>query len=165
MCLAQGPQSSDTGEAGTRGPSVSSQALYHYATALPKQELCTHPLGDPSKELSQWDMLYDHNFKLINLANQLDLWFKHEKPRNKARSQCLGQSDSKWYAPLCHPKRNHHPKFGIPTSNNIGDMLWTQQFLKLGQRSRSQWPKNGLWHSGIPRCIYIPNLELLFQRI
>ena len=23
-------------------------------------------------------------------------------------------------------KRNHHPKFGIPTSNNIADMLWTQ---------------------------------------
>ena len=35
MCLAQGPQRSDTGEARTRGPSVSSQALYHWATALP----------------------------------------------------------------------------------------------------------------------------------
>ena len=33
MCLAQGPQRSDTGEARTRGPSVSSQALYHWATA------------------------------------------------------------------------------------------------------------------------------------
>ena len=29
MCLAQGPQRSDAGEAQTRGPSVSSQALYH----------------------------------------------------------------------------------------------------------------------------------------
>ena len=29
MCLAQGPLRSDAGEAGTRGPSVSSQALYH----------------------------------------------------------------------------------------------------------------------------------------
>ena len=36
MCLAQGPQRSDAGEARTRGPSVSSQALYHWATALPK---------------------------------------------------------------------------------------------------------------------------------
>ena len=35
MCLAQGPQRSDAGEALTRGPSVSSQALYHWATALP----------------------------------------------------------------------------------------------------------------------------------
>ena len=35
MCLAQGPQCSDAGEARTRGPSVSSQALYHWATALP----------------------------------------------------------------------------------------------------------------------------------
>ena len=36
VCLAEGPQSSDTGEARTRGPSVSSQALYHWATALPQ---------------------------------------------------------------------------------------------------------------------------------
>ena len=35
MCLAQGPQRSDASEARTRGPSVSSQALYHWATALP----------------------------------------------------------------------------------------------------------------------------------
>ena len=35
MCLAQEPQHSDAGEAQTRGPSVSSQALYHWATALP----------------------------------------------------------------------------------------------------------------------------------
>ena len=34
MCLAQGPHCSDAGEARTRGPSVSSQALYHWATAL-----------------------------------------------------------------------------------------------------------------------------------
>ena len=35
MCLAQGPQHSDAGEARTLSPSVSSQALYHWATALP----------------------------------------------------------------------------------------------------------------------------------
>ena len=35
MCLAQGPQRSDAGEAETRGPSVWSQALYHRATKLP----------------------------------------------------------------------------------------------------------------------------------
>ena len=39
MCLAQGPQRSDAGEARTRHPSVSSQALYHWATALPSIEL------------------------------------------------------------------------------------------------------------------------------
>ena len=37
MCLAQGPQGSDAGEARTRGLSVSSQALYHWANALPIQ--------------------------------------------------------------------------------------------------------------------------------
>ena len=36
MCLAQGPQRSDAGEALTGGPSVLSHALYHWATALPK---------------------------------------------------------------------------------------------------------------------------------
>ena len=37
MCIAQGPQRSDAGEARARGPSVSSQALYmyHWATTLP----------------------------------------------------------------------------------------------------------------------------------
>ena len=35
MCLAQRPQRSDAGEAWTHCPSVSSQALYHWATALP----------------------------------------------------------------------------------------------------------------------------------
>ena len=41
MSLAQGPQRSDAGEAWTRGPSVSSQALYHWATALPFNLLYT----------------------------------------------------------------------------------------------------------------------------
>ena len=36
MCLAQGPQRSDAGEAHTCCPSVWSQALDHRATALPK---------------------------------------------------------------------------------------------------------------------------------
>ena len=35
MCLAQGPQRSDAGEPRTRDPLLLSQALYHWATALP----------------------------------------------------------------------------------------------------------------------------------
>ena len=35
MCLAQGLQRSDAGEARNRGPLVLSQSLYHWATALP----------------------------------------------------------------------------------------------------------------------------------
>ena len=36
MCPAQRPQRSDAAEGRARGPSVSSQALYHWASALPK---------------------------------------------------------------------------------------------------------------------------------
>ena len=71
----------------------------------------------------------------------------------------------KWYMTLRYPKMHPHTKFGIPNSKNIRDMLWTQLFLKLGQRPRSQWPKNGMWHPVIQRCIYTPNLEFLSQRI
>ena len=39
MCLAQGPQGSDAGEARTRSPLVLSQALYHWATALPQKPI------------------------------------------------------------------------------------------------------------------------------
>ena len=41
MCLSQGPQRSDAGEAWSRGPSVSSQALYYLATALPSVTILT----------------------------------------------------------------------------------------------------------------------------
>ena len=44
----------------------------------------------------------------------------------------------KWNMTLRYPKMYPHTKFGIPNSKNIRDMLRTQQFLKLGQRSRSQ---------------------------
>ena len=38
MRLDKGPQCNDAGEARTRSLSVSSQALYHWATALPFQD-------------------------------------------------------------------------------------------------------------------------------
>ena len=56
-----------------------------------------------------------------------------------------------------------HTKFGFPNSKKIRDMLGTQLFSKLGQRSRSPWPKNGMWHPVIPRYIYTPNLEFLLK--
>ena len=33
-----------------------------------------------------------------------------------------------WCATLCHPKMHQRTKLGIPTSNNIGDMLRTRLF-------------------------------------
>ena len=50
MCLGQGPQHSDAGEARTRGPSVSSQALYHWATALPVDWDVKHQIKQNNKE-------------------------------------------------------------------------------------------------------------------
>ena len=33
-----------------------------------------------------------------------------------------------WYVTLRHTKIQPHTKFGIPTSNNVGDMLRTRLF-------------------------------------
>ena len=56
MCLAQGPQRSDAGEARTRGPSVSSQALYHWAkqgrTAMVLPAGCPHSVEVDNKSQS-----------------------------------------------------------------------------------------------------------------
>ena len=62
MCLAQGPQGSDAGEAQTRSPSASSQALYHWATALPD--------WDGSFEYPQ-HMFWLRNKKIIFLLRTL----------------------------------------------------------------------------------------------
>ena len=51
MCLAQGPQHSDAGEARTCSPSVSSQAFYHCATALPVAILLSGNQGSKSNIL------------------------------------------------------------------------------------------------------------------
>ena len=60
MCLAQGPQPSDAGEARTRGLSVSSQTLNHWATALPKTG------WNPS--IISSDSMRKHNFDLENVC-------------------------------------------------------------------------------------------------
>ena len=70
------------------------------------------------------------------------------------RSEVKVKVTSKRYMTLHHLKMHQHTKCGFPISNNVRDMLWTQLLLYLGQRSRSQWPENGMWHSAIPRCIY-----------
>ena len=44
MCLAQGPQRSDPGEARTHDPLILSQALYHRATA-PKSKISSVSIG------------------------------------------------------------------------------------------------------------------------
>ena len=44
----------------------------------------------------------------------------------------------RWYITLCHPKMHAHTKFGIPTANNIRDMLLTRIFLKNYVRGQGQ---------------------------
>ena len=53
----------------------------------------------------------------------------------ETRSEVKVTMTQVWYATLRH---HAHTKFGIPTSNNIRDMLRTRIFQKLGQRSRPQ---------------------------
>ena len=65
MCLAQGPQHSDAGEARTRNPSVSSQAVYHWANALP----CSYVLYLIAL-FCYVIQLIKHDYKYINIS-----WF------------------------------------------------------------------------------------------
>ena len=96
-------------------------------------------------------------------------------PILETRSEVKATVTGKWNVTIRHfkmyshtklPSKMHlHTKFRIPTLKNVRDVLQTQEFLKLGQRSMSQWLEYGTWHSAIPRCISIPNLEFLSQRI
>ena len=65
MCLAQGPQRS---EAWTQGPSVSSQALFHRATALPARG---HMFYIGLLKVKTWKNLFVWNHK----AQSLDIWY------------------------------------------------------------------------------------------
>ena len=70
MCLAQSSQRSDAGEARTRRTSVSSQALYHWATALP---ILRSMLFDNNKNNFNYLVMFCHNvlyFILITKNNQ-----------------------------------------------------------------------------------------------
>ena len=78
MCLAQGPQRSDAGEARTRAPSVSSQALYHLATALPTKTVVT--LGRVQS------ILLDGCWVRVCIFNNFDMnifWFKVKKGKDQ----------------------------------------------------------------------------------
>ena len=67
MCLAQGPQRSDAGEARTRGRSVSSQALYHYATALPDDKICEKNTSFDRSMIKLWEPVVGIIFYEIHL--------------------------------------------------------------------------------------------------
>ena len=51
----------------------------------------------------------------------------------KTRSEVKVTLTQGWFVTLHHPKMHAQTKFGIPTSNNIRDMLRTYIFSKLGQ--------------------------------
>ena len=75
MCLARGPQRSNAGEARTHGPSFSSQALYHWATALP--QLC--------RDRSSWvePVLSKDKCVLLKDITQWRRWDSNPRPRVK----------------------------------------------------------------------------------
>ena len=62
MCLAQEPQHSNAGEARTHGPSVSGQALYHWATALPQTQIPIDSVFDKKCKNDTNTLYYTHDY-------------------------------------------------------------------------------------------------------
>ena len=65
MCLAQRPQRSDAGEAQPCSPSVSSQALYHCATAISHRDI--HVIKDGTYESSRKKIIIQTQLFLAGL--------------------------------------------------------------------------------------------------
>ena len=88
MCLAQGPQCSDAGEARTRSPSVSSQAFYHRVTALPFQILLTGKEQYYSNHLKNAVLFKVHNSLHVPLKCRIHfpIFFASFK-RNQKKAQ------------------------------------------------------------------------------
>ena len=79
MCLGQGPQHSDAGEAWTCCPSVLSQALYHWATGLPDIPYDkTHSITLTMMSPGQWGLVWEH---LWQVDYESYLGFKNEKAK------------------------------------------------------------------------------------
>ena len=50
--------------------------------------------------------------------------------KTRSEVKIKGTVTQGWYATLCHLKINPHTKFGVPTSNNVRDMLRTRLLKK-----------------------------------
>ena len=55
----------------------------------------------------------------------------------------------RWYATLRHPKRHPHTKLGIPTSNNIRDMLRTHFVLKTRSEVKVKITVTQKWYAAL----------------
>ena len=95
-------------------------------------------LGQSSSLRSQWPNNGKHTLSLKD-ASTHQIWdsylkyFKRYAPDTiilKTRSEVTVKVivTQKWYATLRHLKMYLHTKFGIPNSNNIGDMPWTESW-------------------------------------
>ena len=73
---------------------------------LPSQDASTHQI---------WD-------SYLNLHRR----YAPNKIILEMRSEVKVTVTPKWNVTLCHLMMHQHNTFGIPTSNNTGDMLWTQ---------------------------------------
>ena len=82
MCLAQELQHSDASEARTRGPSVSSQALYHLATALPK------------KLIDLIEKTFQREGSPYLACNDRNAFFTSEKPKKYHAWSCQNVCDA-----------------------------------------------------------------------
>ena len=100
MCLGQGPQRSDAGEARTRGLSVSSQALNHWATALPVKGININIFQENGNyyEDVMWDSKFEWWRVLAHYVKWIFLLTIHEIEDNKIKNIPTGVMRQKVYS-------------------------------------------------------------------
>ena len=129
MCLAQGQQRSDAGEARTPGTSVSSQALYHCATALPQTSIIRYMNASLASKYCV--PFWDHC--------DLDLWHMvaHILPTDAPSTQGVGSKGQ-----TIHFSESSHVVYQIKAedagSNLVANILPTDTLLTQGMGSKGQ---------------------------
>ena len=138
MSLAQGPQCSDDGEARTCCPSVSSQALYHWATVLPTiMRWSAHMSCHVRRRMSshQWHHIFGILFKMadkIFLEQHILISFTISLVNHSVFAKSLCRAIFKWMSFFCGmTSSTDNPRHGGPkTVNTDIKLTLIEEYIK-----------------------------------